>query len=81
LYETLDYRRFPRRGMKIGIRIPLFLNLADLNDTFGPLIQQAQNLVINAVNLFPVLGKVSGHSQPSLPSPWRWSPNPLAGTA
>ena len=62
LDEALDYRRLPRRSMEIGIRIPLFLELADLDDAFGPLIQQAQNLVIDAIDLFPVLGKVSGHS-------------------
>jgi hypothetical protein len=55
--------------MEIGIRIPLFLKLADLNDAFGPLVQQAQNLVIDAINGVPVLGKVSGHSYPPLPSP------------
>jgi hypothetical protein len=48
--------------MEIGIRILLFLEIADLDDAFGPLIQQAQNLVIDAIDLFPVLGKVSGHN-------------------
>jgi hypothetical protein len=48
--------------MEIGIRILLFLELADLHDAFGSLIQQAQNLVIDAIDLFPVPGKVSGHS-------------------
>jgi hypothetical protein len=40
LYEAVDDRRLPRRSMEIGIRIPLFLELPDLDDTFGPLIQQ-----------------------------------------
>jgi hypothetical protein len=62
LYEALDYSRLPRRGMEIGIRILLFLEFADLDDAVGPFIQQAQNLVINAIDLFPVLGKVSGHT-------------------
>jgi hypothetical protein len=48
--------------MKIGIRILLFLDLANLDDAFGPLIQQTQNFVIDAIDRFPVLGKVSGHS-------------------
>jgi hypothetical protein len=48
--------------MEIGIRIPLFFDLADLDDAFGSLVQQAQNFVIDAINFFPVLGKVSGHS-------------------
>ena len=48
--------------MEIGIRILLFLELADLDDAFGPFIQQAQNLVIDAIDHFPILGKVSGHS-------------------
>jgi hypothetical protein len=48
--------------MEIGIRILLFLDLPDLDDAFGPFVQQAQNLVINAIDLVPVLGKVSGHS-------------------
>ncbi|HEX4969091.1 MAG TPA: hypothetical protein VFV44_11260 [Nitrospiraceae bacterium] len=68
LYETLDYRRLTRRSMKIGIRIPLFLQLADLNDAFGPLVQQAQNLVIDSIDRVPVLGKVSGHSYPLFPA-------------
>jgi hypothetical protein len=62
LYEALDYRRLPRRGMEISIRILLFLELADLDDAFGPFIQQTQNFVVNAIDLFPVLGKGSGHS-------------------
>ena len=57
LYEAFDYRRLPRRGMEIGIRILFFLEFADLDDAFGPFIQQAQNLVINAIDLFPVLRK------------------------
>jgi len=48
--------------MEIGIRIFLFLNLPDLDDAFGPLIQKAQNLVINAIDLSPVVRKVSGHN-------------------
>jgi hypothetical protein len=59
--------------MEIGISILPFLELADLDDAFGPFIQQTQNLVINAIDLFPVVGKVSGHSQPPLPSPVRRS--------
>jgi hypothetical protein len=60
--------------MEIGIRIPLFLKLADLYDAFGPLIQQAQNLVIDAIDRFPVLGKVSGHSYPPSSQPRRRAP-------
>ena len=62
MYEALDYRRLPRLGMEIGTRILLFLELADLDDAFRPFIQQAQNFVVNAIDLFPVLGKGSGHS-------------------
>src|SRR5438309_173221 len=74
LYEALDYRRLPRLGMEIGTRILLFLELADLDDAFRPFIQQAQNFVVNAIDLFPVLGKGSGHSLPSLSSPGKLSP-------
>src|SRR5262245_31270835 len=53
--------------MEIGPCILLFLELADLDDALGPLIQQAQNLVIDAIDCFPVLGKLSGHSKPLSP--------------
>ena len=69
LTQTLAIELWSRAlESEIGIRIPLFLKLADLYDAFGPLIQQAQNLVIDTVDCFPVLGKVSGHSETSLPS-------------
>ena len=81
LDEAFDYRRLTRRSMEIGIRIPLFLKLADLYDAFGPLIQQAQNLVIDAIDLFPVLGKVSGHSYTPSSQPQEVDTRPSAGVA
>jgi hypothetical protein len=48
--------------MEIGTRIFLFLDLADFDDTLGPLIQQAQDLIINAIDFFPVVGEVPGHN-------------------
>jgi hypothetical protein len=48
--------------MEVRVSVLLLLELADLNDAFGPLVQQAQNLVIDAIDFFPVAGKISGHS-------------------
>src|SRR5678809_1572081 len=62
LHKAFDDRRLPRRGMEIGTRIFLFLDLADFDDTLGPLIQQAQDLIIDAIDFFPVVREVLGHN-------------------
>src|SRR5437016_14519326 len=69
LYEALDYRRLPRRGMEIGTRILLFLELADLDDAFRPFIPPAHTFSVTAIALFPALAKGSAHGSASPSSP------------
>jgi hypothetical protein len=67
--------------MEVRISILLFLELADLDDAFRSLIQQAQNFVIDEIDLFPILGKVFGHSHLSLFPAKKAGARPSAGMA
>ena len=68
--QPLDDSGFPGGGVQMGIGIPLFFQLADLNDALRPLVEETQDLIVDSVDLFPVVGKISGHERtPSTRAP------------
>ena len=73
LSVTLDHATdVSARQIRTGIL--LLFESADLDDAFRALVEETQDLVVDPIDLFPVIGKVTGHEwDPLHPCPMSWT--------
>ena len=60
---SINDRGFSGGGMEIGVGVLLLLQFANLDNTLRPFVEESKDLIIDPIDFFPIVGKVSGHER------------------